>query len=192
MGERYDVLVTANHPGIWQLAAQVEGETLQGRALFRYQGNTGQASAETFAPSELTGKMLSYAMLQAAAGLVIPPADTPDQVVPIQISGGGGQYVWKINEQIFDQADLITIQKLSLIQFAYHNTSMMPHPMHLHGHFFQLENGTGRGPLKDTVLVDPMQNVTINWVSDNVGTWAFHCHNVYHQMAGMMRFVKVS
>lgn len=192
MGERYDVLVTANHPGIWQLAAQVEGAKLQGRALFRYQGSTGQVPAATFAPPELTGKMLSYAMLQAATGIVVPPVDTPDLIVPLQLSGGGGQYVWKINGQIFDQADLIKVEKRSLISFQYQNTSMMSHPMHLHGHFFQLDNGTGRGPLKDTVLIDPMQNMTINWVSDNVGTWAYHCHNVYHQMAGMMRFVKVS
>jgi FtsP/CotA-like multicopper oxidase with cupredoxin domain len=70
--------------------------------------------------------------------------------------------------------------------------SMMTHPMHLYGHFFQLENGTERGPLKNTVLINPMQNITTNWVSDNPGTWAYHCHNAYHQMAGMMRFVKVS
>lgn len=71
------------------------------------------------------------------------------------------------------------------------NMSMMPHPMHLHGHFFQVDNGTGRGPLKDTVLVDPMQQLTINWISDNPGLWAFHCHNAYHQGAGMMRVVDV-
>lgn len=192
MGERYDVLVTANRPGVWQLAASVEGAQPQTRAIFRYKGSTAQAPAATFAPPELKGRMLTYGMLQAAPGLVVPPAETPDQVLPIQLSGGNGQYTWKINGQVFNQADLITIQKLSLIQFAYQNNSMMPHPMHLHGHFFQLENGTGRGPLKDTVLIDAMQSMKINWVSDNVGTWAFHCHNVYHQEAGMMRFVRVS
>ena len=192
MGERYDVVVTANNPGVWQLAASVEGITRQVRALFSYQGSTGQAPTATFAPSELKGKMLQYTMLKAASTLVVPPIDTPDQVVPLQLSGGNGQYIWKINGQVFDQADVIAIPKLSLISFQYQNMSMMPHPMHLHGHFFQLENGTGRGPLKDTVLVDPMQKITTNWVSDNVGTWAYHCHNAYHQMAGMMRFVKVS
>jgi FtsP/CotA-like multicopper oxidase with cupredoxin domain len=192
MGERYDVLVTANNPGIWQLAASVEGAAPLVRAVFRYQGSTGQMPTATFAPPELKGKMLQYAMLKAAAYSVVPPVDTPDLVVPLQLSGGNGQYVWKINGQVFDQADIITIPKASLISFQYQNTSMMTHPMHLHGHFFQLENGTGRGPLKDTVLVNPMQNITTNWVSDNPGTWAYHCHNAYHQMTGMMRFVKVS
>lgn len=192
MGERYDVIVTANNPGIWQLAASVEGTIRQVRALFRYQGNTGQTPSAPFAPSELQGKMLQYTMLKAAATLTVPPRDTPDQIVPLQLSGGNGQYAWKINGQIFERADVIAVPKSSLISFQYQNMTMMPHPMHLHGHFFQLENGTGRGPLKDTILVDPMQKITTNWVSDNPGTWAYHCHNAYHQMAGMMRFVKVS
>jgi FtsP/CotA-like multicopper oxidase with cupredoxin domain len=192
MGERYDVLVTATNPGVWQLAASVEGAAPQARAVFRYQGSTGQTPTATFAPPELKGKMLQYAMLKAAANIVVPPVDTPDLIVPLQLSGGNGQYIWKVNGQVFEQADVIAIPKLGLISFQYENTSMMTHPMHLHGHFFQLENGTGRGPLKDTVLVNPMQKITTNWVSDNPGTWAYHCHNAYHQMAGMMRFVKVS
>jgi FtsP/CotA-like multicopper oxidase with cupredoxin domain len=192
MGERYDVLVTANNPGVWQLAASVEGAAPQVRAVFRYQGSMGQTPPATFAPPELKGKRLQYAMLRAAANIVVPPVDIPDLVLPLQLGGGNGQYVWKINGQVFEQADVIAIPKASLISFHYQNTSMMTHPMHLHGHFFQLENGTGRGPLKDTVLVNPMQKITTNWVSDNPGTWAYHCHNVYHQMAGMMRFVKVS
>ena len=192
MGERYDVMVTANNPGIWQLAASVEGAAPQVRALFRYQGSVGQTPAAMFAPPELKGKMLHYAMLKAATNMTVPPVDTPDLVVPLQLGGGNGQYVWKINGQVFNQADVIAIPKLSLISFQYENTSQMAHPMHLHGHFFQLDNGTGRGPLKDTILVNPMQKITTNWVSDNPGIWAYHCHNAYHQMAGMMRFVKVS
>jgi FtsP/CotA-like multicopper oxidase with cupredoxin domain len=139
----------------------------------------------------LTGQMLRYTMLKAAPGLVVPPAYTPDQTVPIQLNGGNGQYVWKINDEVFPKAQQIAIQRNSLIRFPIQNMSMMPHPMHLHGHFFQLDNGTGRGPLKDTVLVDPMQSLTVNWISDNPGIWAFHCHNAYHMGAGMMRFVSV-
>ena len=101
-------------------------------------------------------------------------------------------YVWKINNQAYPKADQIAIQKNYLIQFQFTNQTMMPHPMHLHGHFFQLDTGTGRGPMKDTVLLDPMQKMKITWVSDNPGLWAFHCHNVYHQAVGMMRVVNVS
>ena len=192
MGERYDVLVTANNPGVWQVAAKVEGAPGMVRALMSYKGSTATSPSPMYQPTELTGMMLTYAMLKAAPGLVIPPSYTPDQTVPIQLSGGNGQYVWKINNEIFSKAQQIAIQRNQLVRFPMQNMTMMPHPMHLHGHFFQLDNGTGRGPLKDTVLIDAMQKLTFNWISDNPGTWAFHCHNTYHQEAGMMRFVKIS
>jgi len=192
MGERYDVLVTANNPGAWQLVAKVEGAPGMVRAVMSYKGSTSTQPSATYEPLELKGQMLTYAMLKAASGLVVPPAYTPDQTVPIQLSGGNGQYVWKINNEIFSKAEQIALPQNRLIRFPMQNMSMMPHPIHLHGHFFQLDNGTGRGPLKDTVLVDAMQKLTVNWISDNPGTWAFHCHNAYHQEAGMMRFVRVS
>lgn len=191
MGERYDVLVIANNPSVWQLAAKVEGAQDMVRAIMSYKGSTATQPPASYQPAELTGRMLTYTMLKAAAGLVVPPSSTPDQTVPIQLSGGNGQYVWKINNEVFSKAQQIALQRKSLIRFPMQNMSMMPHPMHLHGHFFQLDNGTGRGPLKDTVLVNPMQRLTVNWISDNPGTWAFHCHNAYHQEAGMMRFVKI-
>jgi len=155
MGERYDVLVSATNPGVWQLAAQVEGATTHMvRALFRYKGSTSTVPSVTYQPPELTKQLLQYKMLKAAAGLVVPPADrTPDKIVPVQLSGGMGQYVWKINDKIFSQAEQIAVGQNQLIRFQFTSKSQMPHPMHLHGHFFQVDNGTGRGPLKDTVMV---------------------------------------
>ena len=111
--------------------------------------------------------------------------------MPLTLGGGMGQYRWTINGQAFPKADLLTVDRDQHIRFVLQNRSMMPHPMHLHGHFFQVDNGTGRGPLKDTVLVDPMQQLTIDWVADNPGDWAFHCHNIYHAETGMMRVVRV-
>lgn len=191
IGERYDVLVTATNPGVWQLAAKVEGTDSMVRAIFRYKGSTSQIPPPTFMPPELSRQILQYNMLKAAQGTVVPPNTNPDTTVPIQLSGGMGQYVWRINNQVFPKAEQIIVNRNRLIRFQMSSTSTMPHPMHLHGHFFQLDNGTGRGPLKDTVLVDPGQKMTINWISDNPGLWVFHCHNRYHEEAGMMRVVKV-
>lgn len=64
---------------------------------------------------------------------------------------------------------------------------MMWHPMHLHGHTFQVIKPDGSaGPRKDTVIVLPMQRLTVALVADNPGLWMLHCHNTYHQRAGMM------
>lgn len=191
MGERYDVLVTANNPGVWQLAALAEGTNQIARAVLRYQGSKAALPPATYQPSELMGQYLSSTMLKAAPGTFTPPNMTPDTTIPINMTGGNGQYVWKINNQVYPNAQPIDIQQMKLVRFQFVNTTMMPHPMHLHGHFFQVDNGHGSGPMKDTVIVDPMQKVTVNWISDNPGAWAFHCHNVYHQGAGMMRVVKV-
>lgn len=66
----------------------------------------------------------------------------------------------------------------------------MAHPMHLHGHSFQVVNGTGRGPYKDTALVRPhMDRVAFDFLADNPGEWFFHCHNAYHMESGMARLV---
>jgi len=192
MGERYDVLVSANNPGVWQFAAQVEGAKSIVRAVFRYKGNMASPPPTTYLPQELMGQMLTYKMLKAAPGLVVPPGGDPDVTMPIQLSGGMGQYMWKINDKVLANAEHLNVDHNRLVRFQFESKSMMSHPMHLHGHFFQVDNGTGRGPLKDTVLVDPMQKLTVNWISDNPGSWAFHCHNRYHEEVGMMRIVTVS
>jgi len=66
---------------------------------------------------------------------------------------------------------------------------MMSHPMHLHGHHFQVVGIGDRrfaGALRDTVLLTPMASVTIAFDADNPGRWAFHCHHLYHMATGMM------
>ncbi|MDE8343559.1 MAG: multicopper oxidase domain-containing protein, partial [Acidocella sp.] len=71
--------------------------------------------------------------------------------------------------------------------------SMMSHPMHLHGHAFQVVAINGQafnGAVRDTVLVPPMGNVRIAFDADNQGRWALHCHNLYHMMSGMMTEVR--
>jgi FtsP/CotA-like multicopper oxidase with cupredoxin domain len=183
MGERYDCLISANHPGVWQLAAQVEGTTRLARSILRYQGSTAPAPQASYQPPELAGQLLGYHALRAAPATRVPPGTSvPDQVASMTLGGGMGDYVWTINGQVFPQAEPIVLPSRQHIRFHLKNMSMMPHPIHLHGHSFQVENGTGRGPLKDTVLVEPMQQLTIDWTSDNPGKWAFHCHNLYHMM----------
>jgi FtsP/CotA-like multicopper oxidase with cupredoxin domain len=72
------------------------------------------------------------------------------------------------------------------------NDSMMAHPIHLHGHFFELVNGGGGPhPLKHTVNVLPGALVRLDLTADAPGDWAFHCHLLYHMHAGMMRVVTV-
>ena len=75
------------------------------------------------------------------------------------------------------------------IEVKMTNMSMMAHPMHLHGHHFQVVAIDGQrfsGAVRDTVLIPPRRSVTIAVDADNQGQWAFHCHHLYHMAAGMM------
>jgi FtsP/CotA-like multicopper oxidase with cupredoxin domain len=72
------------------------------------------------------------------------------------------------------------------------NDTMMPHPIHLHGHFFELATGAGEyNPRKHTVNVLPGGKVSFDLTADALGDWAFHCHMLMHMHAGMMRVVTV-
>jgi len=74
------------------------------------------------------------------------------------------------------------------VELVIINQTMMPHPMHLHGHSFQVVAIDGHrfvGAVRDTVLVPPKTTVTVVFDADNPGWWAFHCHLLYHQHAGM-------
>ena len=79
------------------------------------------------------------------------------------------------------------------VEMTFRNTTMMAHPMHLHGHHFQVVaiNGRARnGALRDTVLVPPMTSVSVAFDAMNPGDgWALHCHHLYHMATGMMTTV---
>lgn len=78
------------------------------------------------------------------------------------------------------------------VRLAMRNDTMMPHPMHLHGHYFRAVLADGLGARKDTIVVPPMTETMVQVLTDNPGRWAFHCHNAYHQVAGMERELRVT
>ena len=194
MGERYDVLFQTDNPGVWQIAAAPENKSGIARALLRYGESRGTSPPPPgHYPSELGGKLLSYADLLVAGRESFPSEGLLgglDRSHHVTLSGGMGDYVWAIDGQRYPDADTLIVREGEWVQVTLRNMSMMAHPMHLHGHFFQVRNGTGRGPFKDTVLVEPhMGELTFDFVADNPGNWFFHCHNAYHMESEMARVV---
>jgi FtsP/CotA-like multicopper oxidase with cupredoxin domain len=101
--------------------------------------------------------------------------------------------LWAINGQLYPNAEPLVVRTGDRIRIGYGNHSMMPHPMHLHGHFFRVVNPSlppERWILKDTIIVNPMQRMEIEFFADNPGKWFHHCHNLYHMMAGMANVVE--
>ncbi|MBC7416772.1 MAG: multicopper oxidase domain-containing protein, partial [Pedobacter sp.] len=109
----------------------------------------------------------------------------------LYLTGSMLRYVWSINNKTLSEQDVLSIKKGEKVRFVMHNTTMMEHPMHLHGHFFRVLNAQGEfSPLKHTVSVEPMQTVTIEFDANEEKDWFFHCHVLYHMNTGMARIVR--
>ena len=89
----------------------------------------------------------------------------------------------------------MTIKKGERVRLEYFNRSMMAHPMHLHGHFFELARTggiTGVRVKKDTIIIPThMGGGAVEFIADNPGVWIHHCHNLYHMEAGMANLFKI-
>ncbi len=183
MGERYDVLVTANNAGVWQLAAMPEAKRGFARAVVRY----AEAAVSTpppvdLRPAELTGRQADYDEL-IYAGSRSRPTGEPDRVHDLTLSSNS-----RINGQRYPDAEPLEVAAGELVRIRLTNTATLAHPMHLHGHPFWVVTAGANGPLKDTALVGPNGGVaSFDFVADNSGTWMFHCHNHYHMENGMAR-----
>jgi FtsP/CotA-like multicopper oxidase with cupredoxin domain len=97
--------------------------------------------------------------------------------------------VWTINGRPHGNEPL-DIREGERVRLAFVNRTTMFHPMHLHGHTFEvMQAGGAPGPRKDTTIVRPNERVTVDFLADNPGQWMLHCHNLYHQSGGMMTTV---
>jgi CopA family copper-resistance protein len=120
---------------------------------------------------------------------------SPTRQMQIHLTGNMERYMWSFDGKKF------TAVADDPIRFAYNervrvkliNDTMMAHPIHLHGHFFELVNGAGHGqqPRKHTVIVQPGSTATFDLTADEPGDWAFHCHLLYHMHSGMFQVVTV-
>jgi CopA family copper-resistance protein len=134
---------------------------------------------------------LNYAMLKSPTqtNLPIPPSGiSGPKELKFELSGNMNRYVWSLNNKVVSESDKILIHKGENVKIVLYNGSMMRHPMHLHGHDFRLLNGQGDyAPLKNIVDIMPMETDTIEFNANAEGDWFFHCHILYHMMAGMGR-----
>ena len=182
MGERYDVIVKLKD-GVFPLVAQAVGKSAMVRALIRT--GSGRAPQANFKPSELNAIPLSAQSLEATDEVRLP-AKRPDRIQNLVLTGSMNPYVWKINGRTYADTEPLTIGLNETGRLRIRNMSMMPHPMHLHGHTFQLGSAGSSGARKDTVLVPPMAQFDVDFAATNPGQWMIHCHNAYHAEAGMM------
>ena len=122
-----------------------------------------------------------------------PDVRAPDRSLDIHLTGNMERFMWSFDGmKMSDHHEPIPFIEGERVRVNLINDSMMSHPIHLHGHFFELVTGKGdRSPRKHTVLVQPGGTASFDFTADALGDWAFHCHLLYHMHAGMMRVVSV-
>ena len=112
-----------------------------------------------------------------------------DRVHTINLTGNMARYVWSINDVPWTKdVPPLPIAEGERVELVIVNKNPMPHPMHLHGHAFQVVEIDGQrfaGAVRDTILVRPNGRVVVAFDANNPGWWAFHCHLLYHLAAGM-------
>ena len=140
---------------------------------------------------EVDHRVLTYADLRALE----PNADsrTPSRTLDIHLTANMERYMWSFDGvKLSDGADPIAFRHMERVRVNLINDTMMPHPIHLHGHFFELVTGeAAHNPRKHTVNVLPGGRVSFDLTADALGDWAFHCHMLMHMHSGMMRVVTV-
>jgi FtsP/CotA-like multicopper oxidase with cupredoxin domain len=136
-------------------------------------------------------RVLTYADLRALYRGV--DGRQPTREIVLHLTGNMERFIWGFDGRKFSQAEPIHLKLGERVRFVLINDTMMEHPIHLHGLWSELENGSSEfAPYKHTLIVKPAERLTYLVSADTPGRWAFHCHLLYHMHAGMFRTVIVS
>ncbi|MDP2739720.1 MAG: multicopper oxidase family protein [Pseudorhodobacter sp.] len=189
MGQRLDIEIDLpNEGGAWPILALREGARERTGLILATQGADVRrldAMAETEAPAFDTD-LAQESRLIARDALPQRPVDRSHMLM---LGGSMQPYVWTINGAVWGQHQPITARSGERVVLSFHNMSMMGHPMHLHGHVFQVVGVNGRrvaGALRDTVYVPPMSMVDVALDAGEAARWMLHCHHMPHLATGMM------
>jgi FtsP/CotA-like multicopper oxidase with cupredoxin domain len=190
MAQRLDVLIDLPGNGSYPILAQVEGKRARAGIVLAASGapvsHLAMEAGENAPPVDLSLER----RLEATRPLAPRAPDVTHRVI---LAGAMMPYAWSMNGEYWPKVTPLMIATGQRVVIEMINHSLMAHPMHLHGHVFQVVAINGvplTGAARDTVLVPPKGSVTIAFDADNPGRWAFHCHNLYHMMTGMMTEVR--
>ena len=196
IAQRIDVRVQLPQEGAFPILAMREAGTAQTGIILATPGAPiTKLPVKRAAPAGLLS-LDTESRLVAANPLA---AKSIDRSFDLRLQGNMARYDWPINGVIFDtekprgQAAQVRVKKGQRVALKFINETMMSHPMHLHGHSFQVTEINGKplnGALRDTILVPPKMSVTVAFDANNPGTWYLHCHILWHLAAGMATLVE--
>lgn len=191
IAQRADVLVKIPEHGRWPILFRPEGVTARAGILLATHG----AAIDKIAIEGEVAPALDLALEAKLKPVAAFPEEPVTRTEMLMLTGGEQNYQWGFNGKPSMHDTLFTVREGERIDIMMHNMTTMAHPMHLHGHYFKVVgiNGTAiDGALRDTVLVPAGAAVTIRFDANNPGSWAFHCHHLYHMNSGMMGAIRYS
>lgn len=195
-GERYDIEFEANNPGQWFIEDHGDKEAVKGmKAIIAYEGSAGGADQPN-EKAQLAAVDLSRYGQAGKMNFTLDQKYTLEYTMNLNTENKNGDTVYTINGKTFPETEPIKVKKGDTVKVRLVNNSKTDdHPMHLHGHFFQVlsKNGKpleGAPVIKDTLNLKPGEEYVVAFQADNEGNWMFHCHDLHHASAGMVTEVK--
>jgi FtsP/CotA-like multicopper oxidase with cupredoxin domain len=196
IAQRIDVRVQLPREGAFPILALRENATEQTGLILATPGATiKKLPLQNTTPAGL----LTLDMESQLVAAKQPAAKAIDRRFELRLQGNMAKYEWPINGVVFDVANprsekpAVVVKAGQRAAIKFINETRMSHPMHLHGHSFQVIDIDGKplhGALRDTVLVPPKSTVTVAFDANNPGAWYVHCHILWHLAAGMAALVQ--
>ncbi len=187
MGQRLDIrLDLPAAGGAFPILALREGAPQRTGIVLATPGAAVSKLAATSAEAAGALDLALEQRLTAAVPLAGRPADVTRR---LRLTGAMMPYAWTLDDRPFDPDQPLRVTEGQRVVLTLENASEMAHPMHLHGHHFQVIAVNGAplaGAVRDTVLVPVKGAVTVAFDADNPGRWPLHCHNLLHMATGMM------
>lgn len=183
-GERADVIVTMDNPGVWVFGSETARDRERGMGMvIEYAGETGP-------PRWVSSNVRSWDYLVFGRD---EPAAAPDEIIELAIGkipgGANGLNTWTLNGKSWPETDIIRVREGGRYRLRFKNQTAYGHPLHLHRHHFEIASYHGRsgsGLMKDTLIVRPYSVAEVDLVANNPGPTLMHCHQAKHMEFGLM------
>lgn len=192
IAQRIDIVVTIpKEGGVFPILAQGEGTDKQTGLILSTKGTESLPKLSEKA-LKTAGALTNTQEKELQAAFPLAPKPVDKRIV-IELGGEMSKYIWTLNGQSWPESTPVVIEKGQRVEIVFKNATRMSHPMHLHGHVFQvtaIDNQPFSGAVRDTILVTPNSTVSIQFDADNPGVWPLHCHVLYHAEAGMFTVVR--
>ncbi|MBM4112150.1 MAG: multicopper oxidase family protein [Phycisphaerae bacterium] len=193
IAQRVDLLVDL--PSDFQaqpIVAQAEGTTLHAAIDLAGRRSSG-ISVKPNADEPIGAIGVGYEQERKFRALNPLPKRPVDRTHVITLDGAMNGYRWSLNGMEWPKGPRLPVKEGERVELVFQNKTMMSHPMHLHGHRFQVTEIDGTpidGAVRDTILVMPKSTVKVQFDADAPGLWMMHCHITWHEAAGMLGIVE--